>query len=174
MAETLEFPDPSESAPAAPVERDALPARSAESTEQLLDALRESGPDRGCRTWWGGSQSSQTCAAVARHQLQEVMVHTHDARLALDAARPPPDEVALDGLDEFPSTCCSGTAAQPYQPAAVDHHATEGGSWRPLLSADGTWPLVLPTPPATTADASLRGTAAALVRPCTAVSRWTP
>ncbi|QFZ72508.1 hypothetical protein GFH48_03840 [Streptomyces fagopyri] len=67
------------------------------------------------------------------------MVHTHDARLALGAARPPPDEGALDGVDEFPSTCCSGTAARPYEPAAVDHHATEGSSWRPSLSSDGTW-----------------------------------
>jgi uncharacterized protein (TIGR03083 family) len=34
--------------PAAPPEREALLAWSAESTEQLLSALREAGPDRGC------------------------------------------------------------------------------------------------------------------------------
>lgn len=72
----------SEGAPAAPREREALLAWSAASTEQLLGALRESGPDRGCWTWWGGSQSPQTCGAVARHQLQEAAVHTYDAQIA--------------------------------------------------------------------------------------------
>ncbi|MDT7651907.1 MAG: hypothetical protein QOI36_3313, partial [Pseudonocardiales bacterium] len=37
-----------EGAPAAPQEREALLAWLAESTEQLLDALRKAGPDRGC------------------------------------------------------------------------------------------------------------------------------
>ena len=55
----------SEGAPAAPREREALLARLAASTQQLLDALREAGPDRGCWTWWGESQSPQTCDAVA-------------------------------------------------------------------------------------------------------------
>jgi uncharacterized protein (TIGR03083 family) len=63
---------PAESAPqgaeAAPREREALLAWSAASTRQLLDTLREAGPDRGCWTWWGASQSPQTSGAVARHQ----------------------------------------------------------------------------------------------------------
>ena len=70
-------------APAASGEREALRAWSAASTHQLLDALREAGPDRGCRTWWGTSQSPQTCGAVARHQLQEIAVHTYDAQVTL-------------------------------------------------------------------------------------------
>lgn len=56
-----------EGAPAAPREREALLAWLPASTQQLLDALREAGPDRGCWTWWGTSQSPQTCGAVARH-----------------------------------------------------------------------------------------------------------
>ena len=82
----------SEGVTAAPREREALLAWSAESTEQLLSALRDSGPDRGCWTWWGGSQSPQTCGAVARHQLQEVAVHTYDAQNTRGAPQPLPDQ----------------------------------------------------------------------------------
>ncbi|MGH3192428.1 MAG: maleylpyruvate isomerase N-terminal domain-containing protein, partial [Streptosporangiaceae bacterium] len=49
----------SEGAATAPGEREPLLAWSAASTQQLLDALREAGPDRGCWTWWGPSQSPQ-------------------------------------------------------------------------------------------------------------------
>jgi uncharacterized protein (TIGR03083 family) len=165
----------SDGAPAATRERAALLAWSAESTEQLLSALRESGPDRGCWTWWGGSQSPQTCGAVARHQLQEVAVHTYDVQVTLGAPQPQPlpDEVALDGVDEFLSTCCAGTDPWPHKPSVVDYHATEGRSWRLWLSADGARAARLPAPgtmPATAAgedgdaaDASLRGTAGELV-----------
>ncbi|MET7854386.1 maleylpyruvate isomerase family mycothiol-dependent enzyme [Streptomyces avermitilis] len=160
-------------APAAPRERGALLAWSAESTEQLLASLREAGPGRGCWTWWDRSQSPQTCGAVARHQLQEVALHTYDAQITVGAPQPLPDEVALDGVDEFLSTCCAGTYAWPHEPAAVDYHATEGRSWRLSLSADGVRATRLPTPgtmPATVAgedpdaaDASVRGTAGELV-----------
>ncbi|MEU9155597.1 maleylpyruvate isomerase N-terminal domain-containing protein [Streptomyces sp. NPDC048417] len=120
--------------------------------------------DRGCWTWWGTSQSPGTCAAVARHQLQEVAVHTYDAQLTLGAPEPLPDEVALDGVEEFLSTCCATTDAWPHEPAAVDYHATEGRSWRLSLSADGARTARLPgTGTMPEADASLRGTAGELV-----------
>ncbi|NBE83217.1 maleylpyruvate isomerase family mycothiol-dependent enzyme [Micromonospora sp. NEAU-HG-1] len=131
-------------APAAPRELEALLAWSAASTQALLDALREAGPDRGCWTWWGTSQSPQTCGAVARHQLQEITVHTYDAQVTLGVAQPLPDEIALDGVDEFLSTCCATTSAWPHKPAAVDFHATEGRSWRLALSADGARATRLP------------------------------
>jgi uncharacterized protein (TIGR03083 family) len=156
-------------ATAAPREREALLAWSAASTQELLDALREAGPDRGCWTWWGRSQSPQTCGAAARHQLHEVAVHTYDAQLTLGAPQPLPDEVALDGVEEFQFTCCATTVAWPHEPAVVDYHATEGRSWRLRLSADGARIARLP-PPGTAAgedpdaaDASLRGTASELV-----------
>jgi uncharacterized protein (TIGR03083 family) len=162
-----------EGAPAAPREREALLAWSAASTQELLDALREAGPDRGCWTWWGTSQSPQTSGAVARHQLQEIAVHTYDAQITVGAPQPLPDEAALDGVDEFLSTCCATTSAWPHDAAAVDFHATEGRSWRLSLSADGARTTRLPTPgtmPATAAgedpdaaDASLGGTAGELV-----------
>jgi len=167
----------SQGTPAAPREREALLAWLAASTQQLLDALREAGPDRGCWTWWGTSQSPQTCGAVARHQLQEITVHAYDAQLTVGAPRPLPDEVALDGVEEFLSTCCATTSAWPHEPAAVDYHATEGRSWRLWLSADGARAARLPEPGTTSgtmsgtvsgeapdaADASARGTASELV-----------
>ena len=171
-----------EGAAAAPREREALLAWLAASTEQLLDALREAGPDRGCWTWWGDSQSPQTCGAVARHQLQEIAVHTYDAQLTVGDPQPLPVEVALDGVEEFLSTCCATTSAWPHEPAAVDYHATEGRSWRLWLSADGARTARLPhpapcPPPARTRTRptlSARGTASELVLPCTAAYRWTP
>lgn len=156
----------SEGAPAAPREREALLAWSAESTAHLLSALREAGPDRGCWTWWGTSQSPQTSGAVARHQLQEVTVHTYDAQITVGSPEPLPQEAALDGVDEFLSTCCATASAWPHEAADVDFHATEGRSWRLSLSADGarSTPLAAPgTLPAAGAGASAWGTAGELV-----------
>ncbi|MFF2507557.1 maleylpyruvate isomerase family mycothiol-dependent enzyme [Streptomyces sp. NPDC058067] len=159
-----------EGAPAAPRERDALSAWLAESTEQLLDALRKAGPDRGCWAWWETLQSPHTSGAVARHQLQQMAVHTYDAQITVGAPQPLPDEVALDGVDEFLSTCVATTSAWPHKPATADFHAAEGRSWRLSLSADGARVTVLPTPgtPDENADAeaavaSVRGTAGDLV-----------
>ncbi len=164
-----------EGAPAAPQEREALLAWLAESTEQLLDALRKAGPDRGVWAWWETLQSPHTSGAVARHQLQQMAVHTYDAQITVGAPQPLPDEVALDGVDEFLSTCVATTSAWPHKPAVIDFHASEGRSWRLSLSADGARSARLPGPgtmPATAAgqdpDAaaaffSVRGTASELV-----------
>jgi len=129
----------------APREREGLVAWLGESTQQLLDALQQAGPDRGCWTWWGDSQSPQNCGAVARHQLQQMAVHTYDAQLTVGDPQPMPEEVALDGVDEFLTTCCATTAPWPHDPAVVDYHATEGRSWRLWLSAGGARVAVLPT-----------------------------
>ena len=100
-------------------------------------------------------------------------MHTYDAQLAVGAPHPLPDEVALDGVEDFLSTCCATTAAWPHEPAVVDYHATEGRSWRLWLSADGARTARLPNPdtlPATAAgedrdgaDASAEGAASELV-----------
>ncbi|RQX10610.1 hypothetical protein DDE19_32125 [Micromonospora ureilytica] len=152
---------PAMSAPVAPREREALLAWFAASTEELLAALREAGPDRGCWTWWGPSQSPQTTGAVARHQLQQV---------AVGAPQPLPDEVALDGVDEFVTTCVATTAPWPHKPAVIDYHATEGRSWRLWFSADGARAARLPTPVAyddpEVAYVSVWGTANELVMFC--------
>ena len=123
-------------APAAPREREALLSWFAASVRELLDALREAGPDRGCWTWWGDSQSPQTSSAVARDQLQQLAVHTYDAQVTVGAPQPLPSELALDGVDEFLTTRCAGTDPWPHEPVVVDYHATEGRSWR-LWVSDG-------------------------------------
>ncbi|MFD3929905.1 maleylpyruvate isomerase family mycothiol-dependent enzyme [Streptomyces sp. NPDC058614] len=162
-----------EGAPAAPREREALQSWLATSTQQLLDALREAGPDRGCWTWWGASQSPQTCGAVARHQLQQLAVHTYDAQVTVGAPEPLPDEVALDGVEEFLFTCVATPSAWPHKPTAFDFHATEGHSWRLTVDGDGARSTRIPAPgttPVTAADegpnavgVSVRGTASELV-----------
>lgn len=150
---------------AAPLEREAVLAWSAASTRQLRDALRAAGPDRGCWTWWPRSQAPQTSGAVARHQLQEVAVHTYDAQVTLGAPEALPAEVALDGVEEFLSTFSTTTAPWPHEPAVVDYHATEGRSWRNWLSADGARAARLPAvgEDSDEPDASARGTASELV-----------
>ncbi|MFJ9731430.1 maleylpyruvate isomerase family mycothiol-dependent enzyme [Streptomyces sp. NPDC101169] len=162
-----------EGAPAAPREREALSAWLAESTGQLLDALREAGPDRGCWTWWGASQSPRTCGAVARHQLQQMAVHTYDAQLTVGAPEPLPEEVALDGVEEFLFTCVATSSAWPHKPTAFDFHATEGRSWRLTVDGDGARSARVPAPGTTpvaaagegpdAAGVSVRGTASELV-----------
>ena len=154
-------------APVVPRERAALLDWFAASTGELLDALREAGPDRGCWTWWGSSQSPQTSGAVARHQLQQLAVHTYDAQVTVGAPQPLSAEVALDGVDEFLTTCVATKAAWPHKPAVIDYHATEGRSWRLWFSADGARTARLPTPVAgkgpEVAYVSARGTAHELV-----------
>ncbi|MFF5083638.1 maleylpyruvate isomerase N-terminal domain-containing protein [Actinoplanes sp. NPDC000266] len=114
------------------------PADFAEATRQLLAALRETGPDQGCWGWWGDSpQSPLTAGAAARHQLQEIAVHTYDAQLAAGDPQPLPTEVALDGVEEFLVTCVATTAPWPHAPATVDYRTTEGPAWRLDLSAEG-------------------------------------
>ncbi|WP_431878899.1 maleylpyruvate isomerase N-terminal domain-containing protein [Micromonospora marina] len=150
--------------PDAPRERTALRDWLAESTEQLLSALRDAGPDRGCWTWWDTSQSPQNCGAVARHQLQEIAVHTYDAQLTVGAPQPLPVEVALDGVEDFLFTCCATTVPWPYEPAVLDYHLTEGGWWRVRLSPDGVRVTRLPAgADAGPADTAARSTASDLV-----------
>jgi uncharacterized protein (TIGR03083 family) len=124
------------SAPEAPREREALLPWFAASVQEQVDALREAGPDRGCWTWWGDSQSPQTSGAVGRDQLQQLAVHTYDAQITVGAPQPLPSDLALDGVDEFLTTRCAGTEPWPHEPVVVDYHATEGRSWR-LWVSDG-------------------------------------
>lgn len=156
-----------EGAPTAPREREALLAWLAAATQELLDALRAAGPDRGCWTPWETSQSPQNCAAAARRQLHEIAVHTYDAQLAIGAPQPLPDEVALDGVDEFVFTCVATTSPWPHAPAILDYHIAEGRSWRLSFSAEGARVARIPGPDTTPApDASASGTANELVLAC--------
>lgn len=97
-------------------------------------------------------------------------MHTYDAQLALGAPQSLPVEVALDGVEEFLSTCCATPSAWPHQPTAFDFHAIEGRSWRLTVDGDGARFTRIPaagtasgTAPATAAGASVHGTASELV-----------
>jgi uncharacterized protein (TIGR03083 family) len=127
---------PDESAPA-PRDLTQLEAWLAAAVTELDAALRAAGPDRGCWTWWGDSQSPETAEGVARHQVQELAVHTYDAQLTVGAPQPLPEEVALDGVEEFLSTCVSTDIAWPHEPVTLGFSATEGRSWRLDLSEAG-------------------------------------
>ncbi|MFC5665223.1 maleylpyruvate isomerase family mycothiol-dependent enzyme [Kitasatospora misakiensis] len=130
-----------------PREREALVAWLDESTQLLLDVLREVGPDAGCWAWWSGVQTPRTAGGVARHRVQESAVHTYDAQLAAGAPQPMPTEVTLDGLEEFLFTCVATLSAWPHKPTAFDFHATEGRSWRLTLDGDGARTTRLPAAP---------------------------
>lgn len=149
----------------APREPEALYAWLAACVDEFDAALQDAGPERGCWTWWPDSQSPQTAGAVARHQVQEVAVHTHDAQLALGVPQPLPEEVALDGVEEFLSTCNATTSPWPHAPAVLEYHAIEGRSWRLHLSGEGARFSRLPAPaaPPKPDETSARGTASALV-----------
>ncbi|WP_323377741.1 hypothetical protein [Streptomyces cyaneochromogenes] len=121
---------------------------------------------------WGASQSPQTCGAVARHQLQEIAVHTYDAQLTVGVPRPLPVEVALDGVEELLSTCCATPSAWPHKPTAFDFHTAEGRSWRLMVDGAGARSARLPAPGETPTSAGespeaagtcVRGTAAELL-----------
>ena len=157
-------PDKSVWASAAPRDRADLLAWMTASTRELLAAFRAAGPDRGCWTWWGDSQSPETTGAAARHQLQEIAVHTYDAQLTAGVPEPLPTDVSLDGVEEFEFTCCATDVAWPHEPAVVDYHAAEGRSWRLWLSGDGARVARLsPADADDKSDVSLRGTASELV-----------
>ncbi|GHE47161.1 maleylpyruvate isomerase family mycothiol-dependent enzyme [Streptomyces vinaceus] len=152
-----------------PREREALLAWLAASTQLLLSALREAGPESGCWAWWSGVQTPRTAGGVARHRVQETAVHTYDALLAGGAPQPLPAEVALDGVEEFLFTCVATRSAWPHEPAAFDFHATEGRSWRLTVDGDGARSTRIPAPSAESgenADAagvSVHGTASELI-----------
>ncbi|WP_033344115.1 maleylpyruvate isomerase family mycothiol-dependent enzyme [Catenuloplanes japonicus] len=164
-ATVLAGPDATAKSPeteTAPREREALQVWLADSTQQLVDALRDAGPDRGCWSWWAGSQSPLTCHAVARHQLQQYAVHAYDAQLTVGTPEPLPAGIALDGVEEFLHTCCTTTSPWPHAPATVDYHAAEGRSWRQELSPTGSRVYRL-DPAAAPGTMSVRASASDLV-----------
>jgi uncharacterized protein (TIGR03083 family) len=147
----------------APPDREELLAWSAESTKRMLDALREAGPERGCWTAWGDTQSLSTAGGVARHQVQEVAVHTYDAQVAVGTAQPLPDDVALDGVEEFIFSCNTGPYRWPFGDNTIEYRAAEGRSWRLSLSTDGIWATRLTQPSPTPADVTASASAGDLI-----------
>ncbi|QZZ28233.1 maleylpyruvate isomerase family mycothiol-dependent enzyme [Streptomyces sp. ST1015] len=146
---------------ALPKDREAISEWLAESTRQLLDALTEAGPDQGCWTWWTASQSPATTGAVARHQLQQLLVHTYDAQLTVGAPHALPAAIAQDGVAEFLTTCCATSSPWPHTPATLDFRTTDAPAWRLTLSPTGAQATT--PPPPTPPTASVEGTASEIV-----------
>ena len=110
---------------------------SAESTRQLIDALRVAGPDRDCWTWWDDSEAPMTAGAVARHQVQEAAVHAWDAQQAVGKPEPIPAAVAVDTIDEFLVVTLGSLGAWPHRPARIALSAVEGPTWLVDLTPAG-------------------------------------
>ncbi|MET3986261.1 maleylpyruvate isomerase family mycothiol-dependent enzyme [Streptomyces sp. PvR034] len=145
-----------------PREREALVAWLAASTQLLLGALREAGPDADCWAWWSGLQTPRSSGGVARHRVQESAVHTYDAQLAAGAAQPLPAGLALDGVEEFLFTCVASRDAWPHEPTTFDFHTTEGRSWRLTVDGDGARSTRI-AEPTTAPGASVHGTAGEVI-----------
>ena len=98
-----------------------------DSTAQLISALDEVGEDSPCWTWWGEPASA---GAVARHQVQEALVHAWDAANALGVAQALPRAAALDGVPEFLHVHRDGLVVANGK--AITFHASD---------ADSSWTL---------------------------------
>jgi|SRR5580700_1534545 uncharacterized protein (TIGR03083 family) len=117
---------------------DDLMGWSAESTAQLVAALRAAGPDRPCWTWWAGASTAPAnSGAVARHQVQEAAVHAFDAQESAGRPEPLPAEVAADGIGEYLSVGMASLGPWPHEPGRVALAASDAGSWVVDLSGAG-------------------------------------
>ena len=128
------------------------------STETLLAALSDAGPDRAVWTWWGEPALS---GAVARHQVQEAAVHAWDAEDTVGRAGTLPEAVAVDGIDEFLTVYLPVSGGWPHPAATVGIAADEapGGGWRVALTAEGG----RPERGEASGDAAVRGSASQIV-----------
>ena len=105
---------------------EALVAWLHEGTASLCDALESVGPGAPCWTWWG---EPATAGAVARHQVQEVAVHSWDAEAVMATPGALREDVADDGVAEFLEIVLGSSAGA--LPGAVTLRATDtGGTWR--------------------------------------------
>ncbi|MHC5903469.1 maleylpyruvate isomerase mycothiol-dependent enzyme family protein [Streptomyces sp. S6] len=95
---------------------------------------------------------------MARHQLQELAVHTYDAQLALGKAEPLNSRIAVDGVHEFLTTCCATSSPWPHTPATLDFRTLEGETWRLTLSDEGARAGVPDETPATAGVEEAAGT----------------
>ena len=155
-------PDP---APTDARERAQLLAWSARQADDLLLALRESGPDRPA---WGFGPPPRTSAFWWRRMVHEATLHAWDVRAAQRSGPPwtvsDDPALALDGVDEVVGTFFPRQVrierCDPL-PAALRLHPAEdpdGPGW--LLAGDGTGD---PRDPGAPADVALHGPADALL-----------
>jgi uncharacterized protein (TIGR03083 family) len=114
--------EPAEFDEAAPGPSDAaeLAAWMRASTSDLLDALRTTPPVTPAWTWWKGDR---TVGAIARHQVQEAVVHRWDAQSAIGTPAPIDAAIADDGVGEFLAVNGEWRGTAP-----VEFRATDTGS----------------------------------------------
>lgn len=132
------------------------------SSDTLLAALRDAGPDRPAWTWWG---EPATAGAIARHQVQEAAVHAWDAQDAAGRAGALPTGIAVDGVEEFLAVSVTGNGAWPHPAGVIGVAADEepDSGWRVVL-AGGGGARIEPGP--AKGDAVLRGSASDLLLAC--------
>ena len=121
------------------------------ATRSVTTQATLSGPPA-CR-----ESSISSCTAVSGSAAAASAVHTYDAQLTVGDPQPLPQEVALDGVEDFLFTCCATTSPWPHEPAVVDYHVTEGRYWRLWLFADGERAARLPTSGAAPTAAASEG-----------------
>lgn len=127
-----------------------------ESAADLLDTLRQAGPDAEC---WSFGPRPRTTRFWYRRQLHEAAVHRWDFGTALGQDLGYPEALAVDGVDEvvtmfFPRQV--RLKRIPPLPASLSIHA-DGHEAGWVLAGDGVRPLDGP------ADAEVSGPAAGLI-----------
>lgn len=95
-------------------------------SRQYLAAQRAADPAAKVWCWWEPDEQT-TAAEVARRQAHEIVVHDFDARTAAGLPTSIPDDVAVDGIDEFLERFLNGLP-WPHQPILVELRAG-GRSW---------------------------------------------
>jgi len=117
------------------------------STFLLAHALRSAGPDVATRRRATPSGRSMSARHVARRQLQEATVHAYDAQLSIGRPEPVPDDIAINGIDEFVRHRLAGQGAWPLPPAQIELRASmtpvEAGGGRVRRDPPMLWLLDL-------------------------------
>ena len=90
------------------------------STFLLTHALRTVGPDVVTLTRWAPGGPPMTARHIARRQLQESTIHAYDAQLGIGRPEPVPDEIAINGIDEFLRARLAAKGPWPYSPAQIE------------------------------------------------------
>ena len=94
------------------------------STFMLADALRTAGPDVETTRRWTPSGPPMTVRHVARRQLQEATVHAYDAQLSIGRPEPVPDDIAINGIDEFLRYRLAAQGPWPRRPVQIEVRAS--------------------------------------------------
>lgn len=111
------------------------------SVTELVDLLRDRGPDAPAATWL---PEDQTAGFWYRRMAHEAAVHRVDAESAFDAITPVASDLAVDGVDEILTLFLGGDWTN--QPAdkwqGVD---PEAGAGRPIevITGDHSWRVTL-------------------------------